>query len=787
MPDSVAFIPGIYAEDSFPLGRFLPPVPHGVISTWLQANIPSGAWIIDPFCTSPYLAVEAAQAGYHVLAAANNPIERFLLELFCQPPTADELRSVLADLAVLPRGNERIEPYIRSLYRTTCPHCGAPLEAQAFIWDRQSMKPVSRLLSCPACQNPGEYPVTQDDLENANRHSAKGLHWFRALERVAPMHDPDRQHAEDAMAAYLPRTVDALFTLVNRLDHFPGSRQRLLAALLLPVFDQANTLWAHPPTRSRPRQLTQPAKFRELNVWHTLEETINSWNQLLESRSQVDRKAPLSRFPELAPAGGVTVYEGRLRDLAMELQKPEAETLRQSLNIQAVYAALPRPNQAYWTLSTLWAGWLWGSEMTESFKSVLRRRRYDWGWHCTALTSAFSSLATSIQPETPFLAISDEGEPGLVSASLLGAASAGFNLQGLAIRKEGRQLQIHWKRGNLPATQATWLPSQFQEMTARIGNRSLHTYLARRGEPASYVQLHSVMLSQIVKSPEFQVPQELSPAELLSMMQATLQHTTTQDPALVHIGGGERTIESGRWYIQTGESESQTSQVTHIPLSDQAEMDIVRYLQEHPGSATKQVDLEICRNYPGVWTPEAGLVAACLSSYGEANPQSPTTWILREQDTPTFRHADLRELALLLDQIGRLAGYSVRSTNALSKYLRPAILWEKEHQAPDYFFYITASAVLSPVILHAQAYLATHPSDQPKMKILVTPGGRANLIQYKMEHNPILKNAIDGQWRFLKFRSLRKLAESSSINAASLDQMLSQDPVEKTDPQIPLF
>lgn len=77
MPYSVAYIPGIVAEDSFPLGRFLPPLPQGVVATWLRQNVPEGAWILDPFCSSPGLAVEAALAGYRVLAAANNPIERF--------------------------------------------------------------------------------------------------------------------------------------------------------------------------------------------------------------------------------------------------------------------------------------------------------------------------------------------------------------------------------------------------------------------------------------------------------------------------------------------------------------------------------------------------------------------------------------------------------------------------------------------------------------------------------------------------------------------------------------
>jgi hypothetical protein len=145
------------------------------------------------------------------------------------------------------------------------------------------------------------------------------------------------------------------------------------------------------------------------------------------------------------------------------------------------------------------------------------------------------------------------------------------------------------------------------------------------------------------------------------------------------------------------------------------------------------------------------------------------------------------ELTRLLEQIAAAAGFTDWGTPALDSGVRPAILWKKEEAAPDYLFYITASAVIIPVITQLAAYLSAHPEEQPARKILVTPGGRSNLIQYKIEHNPVLKNAIEGQWRFLKFRSLRKLAATNTFSTISLDQLLSQDPVEKTDPQLPLF
>ena len=225
-------------------------------------------------------------------------------------------------------------------------------------------------------------------------------------------------------------------------------------------------------------------------------------------------------------------------------------------------------------------------------------------------------------------------------------------------------------------------------MAARTGNRSLHQYLAQRGEPASYAQLHTVMLTQIVKSPDFRIPEEMPTGELLSTLQATLAHTTLQDPTLLHIGAGERSIESGRWFFQPEALDNLQAPPASIPLADNVEMDVVQTLQEHPGCTSLQVDQAICVKYPGVWTPEAELISACLGSYAESPPENPTAWVLREQDTPSIRRADLRELDLLLEQIGIRAGFSIRRTPPLGISLRPAILWSKANSPPDFLFYI---------------------------------------------------------------------------------------------------
>ena len=384
-----------------PLSRYLPPMLDGVASAWLSERLPikpgdsDPPWVLDPFGASPRVCAEAARAGYRVLVAANNPISRFLIEMAANPPSVADLQAALAELASSSRGDERMEPHIRGLYQTQCQGCSQTVTAEAFLWEKGAPAPYARLYICPACGSSGEFPATSADIERARPFASGGLHRARALERVASADDPDRQHAEEALSVYLPRAVYALFTLINKLDglNLPHARRDLLAAMLLYACDQGNTLWQYPPRRERPRQLSVPPKFRENNIWLALEKSIPLW-------ATGQAGVPLSVWPELPPvSGGICLFEGRLRDLGGLVE--HAESLQR--RIGAVLAPLPRPNQAFWTLSALWAGWLWGRSAVGPFKSVLRRRRYDWAWYTSGMQVAFNSLKPILNLSTPLL------------------------------------------------------------------------------------------------------------------------------------------------------------------------------------------------------------------------------------------------------------------------------------------------------------------------------------------------------------------------------------------------
>ena len=781
------FIPGTNIQRPSPLSRFLPSIPEGVVSSWLYANEtklikdPDTArgkpWILDPFGADPKLAVEIARCGYRVLVAANNPILRFLIELSANPPTEDELRSILAELASTYKGDERLELHIQSLYQTECIQCGSKIQAEAYLWDRGAQNPYAKIYTCTTCGDNGERQINQEDINRLAMIGPAGLHRARALERVTSIDDPDRHHAEEALDSYLPRSIYILFSLINKIDHLQGSK-RLLSALLLTTFDQSNSLWPYPTVRARPRLLTIPTHFRENNIWMALENSIYLWTP--ESDQQ---PVPFTIWPETPPdTGGVCIFEGRIRDLFESQLDPanQLDTQSPKINIGAVITALPRPNQAFWTLSALWAGWLQGREAAAQIKSVLRRRRYDWSWHCTALSAAFESVKPFLLPGTPIFSLISEAESGFLSAALLAGGKAGFNLKSIAIRSEIDQAQISWElsdqKDELHLNQGQ-IPSDFLESFCSAGL----DYLFIRNEPSDYIHLLSTALSKVFTPERLIFQSNLSPGDIQSQVTSTMQQAFAFRGGYLRFGGSEHSLDVGQWWIKNetrdiGTESRKTDEFPKLPLSDRVEMAVVNFIQKNPGHSIATIDSKICELFTGLLTPEYSIIEASVYSYSEEKPPASNLWQLRSEDHPKNRRDDLDEMKTILFQIGKNIGFQIE-TNYDNE--NPIIIWKNINDSTNYLFYIQVSALSSRFLLN--------PKYPVKNSFLVIPGGRSGLMDYKIRHDPRLALVIEAGLKFIKFRTLRRLIAKDNLTLESLDDILAGDSIMKSETQIPLL
>ncbi len=736
--DVLPYLQGTRPANPGLLTRFLPALEEGTVSAWLSPRLPAGSWLLDPFGSSPRLALEAARAGYRVLVTANNPITRFLVEMIASAPGEPDLKAALSDLAAARKADERLETHLQALYLTACEKCGKEIQAQFFLWRKGEDAPYARIYECPHCEDKGERFATPADVERAhNIAKTAGLHRSRVLERVAPVGDPDREYAEEALQVYLPRAIYALATLVNRLDGLavPPERRRLITALVLAACDAGNSLWDE---RLRPKQLTVSGQFREHNLWMALEAAVGQWS---ETSSQVPCEAWPKKIPE---SGGICLFEGRLKDLAQEVRK--------EIPIEAVVASIPRPNQAFWTLSALWAGWLWGASAAEPFKVGLRRRRYDWSWNATALSSAFRYLADLLPAGRPMLGLLAEPEPYFATSVFTAADSSGFDLTGLALRTEHDPMQMTWTHSDAPR-----LPFTRDLEPAR---RATGLYLRGRGEPAPYLHVHAAALTELAGAHALKAADE-ELDDSLRMTNALIESALTGDADFFHYSGGEG-VETGMWGLRNTDL-SQHSE----SLADRVEMATVTFLQTNSDSLYLEIEADLYTRFPGLLTPSKAMIYTVLRSYAL---REHGVWRLREEDAPTRRREELKQMAGLIETLGTRLGYVTRKNGS-------ALIWEEDGRT-EHVFHLIASALVGRAVSNN-----IHP---PEKCLLVLPGGRAALAAYKQQRDPSLADAMRG-WRMLKFRLLRSLVEIPVLTRQTFEEHIISDPVEKAEGQLMMF
>ena len=738
--DALPFPSGRPPARPGPLARFLPPLESGSARRALTLCGPADAWVLDPFGASPRLAVELARAGAGVLTACNNPVTRFVLEGMAQPIPAANLSTALARLGTAAKDNARLEGFVLNLYLTACSRCKTPVSAERFIWDREARIPVVRTYTCPHCGHGGDESTTAADRDQAAGYARRGLQQALALEQLAPAGDPDREHAEAALAVYPGRAVFGLITLTSKLESLdlePPIR-RAAEALLLSAFDAANALWGFPEGRTRPRQLTASPHFVEVNVWRALETAVAEWS--FESPA-----VELAAWPhaEEPMAGRLSLFAGPSRELAATLARGQ---------VRRVLTVLPRPNQAYWTLSALWAAWLWGRESAAPIRVALHRRRYDWAWHASALRSALASLTSAMDDDAQIVALMPEAEPGFVAAAALGLDAAGFEMTGQAMRAEDGQAVLRWVRRVHPAT-AVDAAALTPSMTS-----AARQVVEARGEPSPFACLHAAAWGVLAQERQLAPLLQAEEARALTLLNDRFEKSLADKRAFVRFGAGAE-AEVGQYWLADPATAGE-------PLADRVERLVVEQLRLHEAVAEDQVEAETCRSLPGLLAPERRLIQACLRSYATAQ-DSEVGWRLRPEDDPPTRARDQEEVARLLQEIGERLGYSV---------IQPQdILWRDAFGVDRYIFRVRSHAAFGEALRDAGEV------------IHVLPGGRGPLVAEKARRDPRLRAWLQAGLRVVKFRHVRRLAAETTLTRDNLEERLALDPIDESDPQLPLL
>jgi hypothetical protein len=744
---NVPYLSGTAPPAELPLGRFLPPIPPGMAQSWCQAHLKPGDWVLEPFGFNPLMVTEIASAGYPVLVCVNNPIHAFLLDVLSSAPSAEDLTAALQDLAIASKGDERMEPYIRGLYHINCPNCSRQIEAETFFWKKDASQPYAAQVNCSYCGAQGELPLTDESLDSLTPLPPKELHLARALNRITERDDGLRSQVANILNAYPTRPLIILQTIINKLDSLEQTprRRELLIALILSAADRGNTLWAHPSPRNRPRQVVVPAVYQERNLWMVMEEAVADW-QILQNPVPLNDWQGLPDHPQ-----GIYTFKGRIKDLS---PAPPRQLF------SAVLAAIPRPNQAFWTLSALWTGWIWGQEAVGPIRQVLSRQRYDWNWHCHALMGVFEAIHAIQDSALKFWGLLPEVEPLLLLAALLAADARGFRLETFAQSQDDQLAQCGW--APVPEPPARPLP----EDAMPVAVDAITDYLQKKGEPASYQQIHTAVAVGLAHQNKLAIDiflQNMNQAA--SETQKWIEALFQQPGFLNRFSGSQASLETGLWGLAQPAQDKQTQ-------IDFLEEHIYGYLLHIPGTTAEKVKITAQKALPGIFTPEHDEILNCLASYANLTDPQSHLWTLRDSEALAARRLDKQAIIDSLKAIAKRLDYRVTGQD-------PLYWHDDQDPRPRYRVYVLTTAIVSPFLT------AEHQPAQTN--IIVLPGSRANLLAYKKQRDPTLKERLDRDFLVVKFRLVRDLEVNPLLSRELFKDLIHADPPEYRASQLALL
>ncbi len=729
------FICGEPPKTISPLQTCLPAYRPQVVSTWLKRLPTTTGIVLCPFGGSPQVILEAARSGFQILTPVHNPILRFLIESLAKPPSREDLSSALAILASSYKGKERLQPLILSLYETDCPQCGGKTSASSFTWSRSTEQPIQKTCRCSHCGEDTEGNVSADDIQKALSFQKNSPTHARALTRVVAPDDPIHIQVENALGSYPPRSVYALFTILNKLtgSNLPEEEIILLETLLLHAFYRCSQ-----PLDLQPDADDTDDFYVEENAWFALEEALDIW-------CGEEDPLPVTTWPDMPPlSGGICLFPGRIRELIPQLN---------DVQLESIVMVFPKPTPSFWALSALWTGWLWGQEVAAPLRSILSIKNFDWPWMTKAIEITLSDIHEILPSGIPCFGLMPDIESKSLLASVSAASSAGFKLDSITLDPDLLLGETDWisQKGIFDLKSA----ADPREIIRTAG----YDLLREAGEPKHTLSIYAASIYRLVEKdfPGNAKDPDLFFPKLLKDFEDNISYRQ----GFLHFPASEN------WWHQELKPSSS-------PQADLVEKKIVELLVKTDKPIPEQeLFQKIYHEFPAHLTPREGLIKACLKSYAQLIPGLNSSWQLNPNEDPGQRVQDLAEIEVVLNQIGEKLGYTINQKSAPGRVIH--IQWIK-NGSPECSFFISASGLLGRLLEEQE--------NSAEKRWIILPGSRAGLIHYKLQQNPPLANIIEQEWGLVKFRHIRRLSELSGLDI--LDR-LDLDPFQSDSPQLPLI
>lgn len=732
------------------------------LSFWadiIEAHSAPDDIVLVPFAKAARIARAALERGRRVILLVRTPAQQLRLWSRLAPISDADKRRALGRLATTTKRDVPLDLHINSLYQTACPGCGEAMPATAFIWDAEGQVLFEKELSCQACGFHGRAPADERDTAQAARFERRGLGYWFILEWLVDAQDASgREIARRRLDRYHPRSLTALADVTRKIDaelaDDPPS-QRILRFCLLHALDagrlqpdSAEGREARPAASSAERAPEEPGVV-ERNIWHLLTRAPAADETSTPLRVAQNLE---TFFGESEPLPSVAVAAGPIRRLARQLP---------ANRIALMLGAPPALDIDNWIWEQLWTRWLFGRGGAGGLQPPVG----GWTRHVRALEATVAALVPALHAEAHVFFRFDDHDPDRSAAALMAmarhAALDDFVYQPRLVQPArlfgtaGGTYHITFRLASMAPLGPRPAQPMLAEAVEKTAVDSAVNLLGIRAEPlpfdwlfmAAAVRLaRSELLRQIMAALDI----EMSPLAFVKQHVRQGLRSALAEGLLVAVAGDDAT----HWWLpETPPAE---------PLAERLETTVIGLLNREP----PLTPADVYRRFPGWLTPEAELLQALLTAYGEE--VVPGQWIARGDDPgewPAIYEAAQR--------LGQRLGFSVGGGIA-------DVVWGEEGHATHAFRIARTGRWRD---------LGIDVLPESVAGYVVLPDRLAHLLRIKLVRNPLLRRElIDRGWSLVKAGHLLTLADSPEANRQEFKKIVGLDPIiEQDEAQIPLF
>ncbi len=744
------FIPDAQAE-----------VPSHAIAAYIDAYTQSDGLVVDPFCRSAAIVLQALKAGRRVIAVCFNPLAALRTRLALTAVPARELDAAVTRMGDSPKHDLTLRAHLQHLYRTTCRACRGETTADYFIWERGGTQPSQVHYHCASCQDSGLRDCDEHDLQVLREVQPRGLYYWYVLDRIAREDDKGRKLAIQLLDLYTPRNLYVLSNLALKIeDLFTNSPLRgFLRLAFLQCLELGSKLNAVPgqPAPSQSSPLRPPPRFVEHNAWQLFEHAAR---QLTQQQPASPVALAASPADLISSESGAKAFVGQLSARELVSRLPDG-------SVDLIWTRPPPVGREHWALVYLWTGWLYGHQESTLLWPLVRQRSPDWPWYLQAMRTTFSALRKVLAPEGRIVFFAqDRGLPYHETVSLAAAAAA-LHLQNalyqpseeIATAPYGELRGAYQTTWTLGAPAPPW-PITRDELAAtmrQVAVQAAEETLQERAEPTPFARLHGHilealaqqgLLQRIMSLEELPLPQQFARQQIQAALESEVEHTFTQ------LWDSEEELACWWWLANPPDI---------LPLSERVEESVCELLESVRAIGTEEFLCAIHEQFPGLLTPDQEWIMACLKSYAEQ--LAPARWSLKEEDHLAQR-VQAREMNLgYLQELGRRLGYDVGLG---------AQGFDVQWVQPDgdvLVFVVLDSAALS------RALNPGRPSELlPIRRTAIVTTARQELIRQKLARSIWLRKLLAEQgWQFIRDADLRDWASQPQVSLADLDSVVGLD------------